>query len=203
MAGNSSKERSERVVTESSPIVRVFDSLDRAVMRVETAGMVLAALAIAAITFLVCLEVFLRSALGSSTLIASEMSGYLLAASVFLGLAWTLRNGGFIRVDILYLSFPPRFAALADLVICALATAAMSVLTYYLFWFVFRNEVTGVTSIYVTRTPLWIPQSVLPLGAGLLTISCFVAALRAALTVSGAIRLTMDANHAADVDSWL
>jgi TRAP-type C4-dicarboxylate transport system permease small subunit len=203
VAGTSSREPSEGVLAEASPIVRAFGILDLAVMRVETLGMILAAVSIAAITFLVCLEILLRSVFGSSTLIASEMSGYLLAASVFLGLAWTLRNGGFIRVDILYLTFPPRLAALADLVICALATAATAVLTYYLFWFVFRNEATWVTSIYVTRTPLWIPQSVLPLGSGLLTISCFVAALRAALTLSGAIRLSTDASHTAEVDSWL
>ena len=69
--------------------------------RLAQACGVLAALAIVAILVIVCAETVLRQ-FQASLLVTDEIAGYLNAAAIFLGLAWTLREGGFIRVEILY-----------------------------------------------------------------------------------------------------
>ena len=69
--------------------------------RIARACGVLAALAIVAILVIVCVETVLRQ-FQASLLVTDEIAGYLNAAAIFLGLAWTLREGGFIRVELLY-----------------------------------------------------------------------------------------------------
>ncbi|WP_170984351.1 TRAP transporter small permease subunit [Rhodoligotrophos defluvii] len=167
--------------------------------------MVLSALSIAAITIIVCTEVLLRSVFSVSTLIATEFPGYLLVANVFLGLAWTFRNGGFIRVELVYMNFGPRLAAFADFTMAAVGTAVLIIYTYYLCWFVLQSHATHVTSIYVTRTPLWIPQLVMPAGLVLLTLSMLMAAVRAAVRLfsTGKEAREQQGNAMPEVDSWL
>ena len=188
-----------------SKLVQSLERVDRLIGKVEDAAMVLSALSIAVITIIVCAEVLLRSLFGVSTLIATEFPGYLLVANVFLGLGWTFRNGGFIRVDLLYLNFGPRLTAFADFVMSAVGTAVLIIYTYYLYWFVLQSHATHVTSIYVTRTPLWIPQLVMPVGSALLTISVLMTMLRAAvrLVSADARREDQQKNSMPEVDSWL
>lgn len=161
-------------------LVRAAGTLDRALRRVEGAAMVLSALSIAAIAALVCAEVVARGMLGVSTLIATEAAGYLLAANVYLGLAWTFRNGGFIRVDLVQGQMRGRLLAGATLVMAALSAAVLAVYAYHLHLHVAMTFRSGATSVFVTRTPLWIPMTVMPLGAGLLTLGMVAHALRAA-----------------------
>ena len=59
------------------------------------------AIAVVAILVIVCIETVLRQ-FQASLLVTDEIAGYLNAAAIFLGLAWTLREGGFIRVELLY-----------------------------------------------------------------------------------------------------
>ena len=127
--------------------------------------MVISALSIVVITVIVCAEVFLRTAVGVSTLISAEYAGYLLAANVYLGLAWTFRNGGFIRVELIHSQFRGRAAALINLLITVIATATLLVYTWYIIGFVVQNYRSGATSIFITRTVLWVPQLVMPIGS--------------------------------------
>ena len=66
-------------------------------------------------TALIVLEMVSRSFFGTSWGWVYDLSGWLLAAYVFLGGAWTLQRGQFVRVDILFMRFSPRVKALVDL----------------------------------------------------------------------------------------
>lgn len=150
-------------------MVRVGAFLDRIARWVEKLAMIVAALAIAVTTVIVCTEVLLRSTLGISTLISAEYAGYLLAGTVYLGLAWTFRNGGFIRVELAHSILAGRAAAILNFLIAGIATATLIVYTYYIITFVIATEASGATSVFITRTPLWIPQTVMPIGCVLLS----------------------------------
>ena len=140
--------------------------------------MIVSALSIVAITLIVSLEVFLRAFAGISTLISAEFAGYLLAANVFLGMAWTFRNGGFIRVDIVHSLLQGRLAALVNLVIVLIATITFVTFTWYLYGFVWQSYCGGATSIFIYRTPLWIPQLVMPVGGSLMCWALFAHLIR-------------------------
>ena len=73
-------------------------ALSATMRRVCAAAMAVAGLAAVVMMLLVTVEVLGRSFLNVSTLIADEMGSYLLVSLTFLGLAPTLRDGGFIRI---------------------------------------------------------------------------------------------------------
>lgn len=184
---------------------RALDGIDRLLGIVCGCALVASALSIALITLLVCLEVFLRVTGLGSTLISTEMSGYLLVAIVFLGLAWTFRGGGFIRVELFYSALPPRLSAAADILVLTVGTVVVAVYSYYLCLFVLHSFNTGVSSIYISRTPLWIPQLAMPIGSCLLTAALLLATVRAAIVfVQGADAGTaIPKNRREEVDSTL
>ncbi|TMV08373.1 TRAP transporter small permease subunit [Arenibacterium halophilum] len=176
-----------------SAVIRLAAKVDRIARGIETGAMVVSALAIAVTTVIVCAEVVLRSFFGISTLISAEYAGYLLAATVYLGLAWTFRNGGFIRVELIHSLILGRAAAIVNFLIAGIATATLVVYSYHIFTFVLATEKSGATSIFITRTPLWIPMVVMPVGSILLTFAMFSTMLRAgfvAIWPDGPVRLS-------------
>ncbi|WP_417722578.1 TRAP transporter small permease subunit [Salipiger sp.] len=162
------------------PLARAALTAETVTRAIETGAMVLSALSVVAITLIVCTEVLLRTGFGISTLISAEFAGYLLAANVYLGLAWTFRDGGFIRVELLHGRLHGRGLAAVNLVLAAVACLVFAIYTRYLAGFVSQSYHAGTTSIFITRTPLWIPQLVMPVGAALMTWTFFTTTLRAA-----------------------
>jgi len=176
-------------------------SADRWLRHLENVAMVLSALSIVVITVIVCAEVVLRTTAGISTLVSAEYAGYLLAANVYLGLAWTFRNGGFIRVELVHGLFRGRAAALLNLLIAVIATATLLVYTWHIIGFVLQNYRSGATSIFITRTVLWVPQLVMPIGSVLLTCSMISALVRSAAALfSPDLAARQDAEQTED---WL
>lgn len=126
--------------------------------------------AVVAMTVLVTVEVLGRDLFDRSTLIADEMSGYLLVLLTFVGLAPTLRGGGFIRIDTYRarLRGAPRQALELGIHVLALGYAAL--LDWHLWRLALDAWRLGTTSIQVSRTPLWIPQGLMALGGLLLVV---------------------------------
>jgi TRAP-type C4-dicarboxylate transport system permease small subunit len=145
------------------------NALDRLVGRVAQACGVLAGLAIVAILVVVCVETVLRQ-FQASLLVTDEIAGYLNAAAIFLGLAWTLREGGFIRVEILYdrATGWPRQALRWLIVLTATAFTAV------LLWVCVRHVVYAydrdTRAVSILDTPEWIPQSVMVVGLAILLL---------------------------------
>lgn len=130
----------------------------------------LAASCVALLMVLISIEVLLRNLWGRSTMISDELSGYLYAAVVFLGLGLTLRDKGFIRVEAVYDRFrgPTLLAVRWFMVLTAiayvlvlLAEAIRQVLYLY------RGNVRAET---LSQTPLVLPQSLMVIGWSLLLL---------------------------------
>ncbi len=152
-----------------SPEPAPRDALDRWVGHLARVCGVLAALAVVAILAIVCIETVLRQ-FQSSLLVTDEIAGYLNAAVIFLGLAWTLREGGFIRVELLYDRVHGGLKqALRWLIV--LTAAIFAALTLWVCLrqviYAFDNDTRAVSII---DTPEWIPQSVMVLGLAVLLL---------------------------------
>ncbi|MDZ7761827.1 MAG: TRAP transporter small permease [Desulfovermiculus sp.] len=144
--------------------------LGRAVSRLSSAGAILSSAAFVFMVGLIVLEVILRSFFGKSTLIASEYSGYLLAAMIYLGLGFSFREGAHIRITFLQNRMPPLAYHWMD-IFCHLAAAFLCVLsTLFLFDTVLTSYERGLQAYTVAETPLYIPQAVVLLGLFLFSL---------------------------------
>lgn len=96
---------------------------------------------------------------------AIQLSGFLLAASIFLGLAYTMAKGDHVRVTLVLEMVSPRVRLWLEgwsLVVGLAVVIYFAVFSLQITWdsFAFGDKSDGLVSI-----PLWIPQSTMALGA--------------------------------------
>jgi TRAP-type C4-dicarboxylate transport system permease small subunit len=143
--------------------------LDRWVGRIARLCGVLSALAVVAILVIVCAETVLRQ-FQASLLVTDEIAGYLNAAAIFLGLAWTLREGGFIRVEVLY----DRAAGNLKRALRWLIVLTAAAFTAIILWVCIRQVIYAferdTRAVSVIDTPEWIPQTAMVLGLAVLLL---------------------------------
>lgn len=144
-------------------------ALDLVVGRIARACGVLAALAIVGILVIVCMEAVLRQ-FQASLLVTDEIAGYLNAAAIFLGLAWTLREGGFIRVEILYDRALGNVKQALRWLIVLTATGFAAIMLWVCTRHVIYAFERDTRAVSIMETPEWIPQSVMALGLAILLL---------------------------------
>jgi len=101
----------------------------------------------------------------------SELAAYLLVGATFLGLAYTFVHHAHIRVTLLLSRLPSRFRVWVEVWCLIVALAIALLLAYGLVELAreslhYRDVSSGFLSI-----PLWIPQTVLATGVGLLCLA--------------------------------
>lgn len=134
------------------------------------AGAVLAATCLLAIAVLILAQVAGRW-FDIVVPAAEEFAGFLMAATTFLALPWTLRSGGHIRVTLLIRHLPARFRHLQEIVVLLLAATLTAGLALAAMALVLESyEFNDVSAGYVA-VPLWIPQLPMALGLMLFTIA--------------------------------
>jgi TRAP-type mannitol/chloroaromatic compound transport system permease small subunit len=160
-------------------------ALQRAADAVSLLGAWLAGLCVVGLTLLVLTDILLAffsrflSFIPSGTGIGWEYSAYLMGAAFLLGSGMTLRVGLQLRVELVMSSGRAKLVRILEIISSALGTAVTVSLTIWLFKFTLRNYGYGDVS-QESFTPLWIPQVVLALGAGVLALQMvarFVTAL--------------------------
>ncbi|WP_104203451.1 TRAP transporter small permease [Billgrantia saliphila] len=109
--------------------------------------------------------------LGLSVTGLSEIAAYLLVGAAFLGLAYTFVHHAHIRVTLLISRLPSAARAWFE-VFCLLVALAISVLLGYGLVELAREsrDFDDVSSGFLS-IPLWIPQTVLATGVGLLCLA--------------------------------
>lgn len=122
------------------------------------------------LTAMVTGGVVARRVFHAPLLFVEEVSGYLVLAIVFLGLAYTLKDGGHIRVDVVLgrLSGPARRAVQAACLVAALAWAGFVVAGTWRLLEEYYSQ--GVLSFAYLQTPLWVPATAMVAGAVLLVL---------------------------------
>ena len=119
---------------------------------------------------LILVEIFVRALTGSSTFITEEYSGYLLSWFAFLGMAYTLKSDGHIRVNILLSKLGTTKKTLLEVFACLVGCAGFLFLTVYLAALFYDSLAMGVKSMHVSQTPLFIPQCIPVLGSAIMVL---------------------------------
>lgn len=102
---------------------------------------------------------------------STEIAGFFLAASSFLGLAYTLRRGGHIRVNMLLTVSNPRRRWLLEIWCCASAALIVGFLAWHVILFTIESYEFGDLSPGLAAIPFWIPQSGMAIGLVIMTIA--------------------------------
>lgn len=134
------------------------------------------------IVLLISVEIFLRTLLRTSTLVADEYSGYLMVAVVFFGLAWTLGSDGHIRIGLLTSRLPDRWQKGFDLLVHLFALAFCLYFLWHTGLMVKDTRALDMRADSIAETPLWIPQLAMLAGLILLTLQIFAEILRRLLS---------------------
>ena len=149
----------------------------------------LAAVSLVAILLLIVVQMVARWT-GEVFPGAASYAGYAKAAASFLAFANALNRGAHIRVSILLNALPKGPKRLLEIWCFGLAAAIAWYFTYYAYWFVYWSWKFNEISQSQDATALWIPQSVMVIGGGILAIALTDNLLQ--LIVKGEHRLTRD-----------
>lgn len=158
-----------------------MDLLIRWVERLTGSVGVLASLAIVPLVGATCYEVFARYVMGSPTVWAYEV-GYILTGTHFLlGMAYTLKHGAHIRIDIFSGHFSPRTRALIDLAAFVVVLPLMIWLTIMLYQHLMtgylRHERSGQSAM---NLPVWPFRLVYLVAFALLALQLLVESIKCA-----------------------
>lgn len=124
------------------------------------------------------------SRLGVSITGVSEMASYLLVGATFLGLAYTFVHHAHIRVTLLISRLPSAIRVWFEVFGLLIAVVISLLLTFGLVGLARESLQYNDVSSGFLSIPLWIPQSVLVVGVGLLALALMEAlwiALRIAI----------------------
>ena len=161
--------------------------MQRIIMAIERLSDVLAklsALVLGLMTLLILVEIFLWNIFTKTTLIADEYSAYGLAALIFLGAGYTLKEKGHIRITLVLGRLPQRLALVVELLAGSTATIFVGYITWQLMRMTLSAWRYGSTSGTLTGTPLWVPQSLIVVGAAVFTLQMAVETVKAMPFVS-------------------
>jgi TRAP-type C4-dicarboxylate transport system permease small subunit len=117
------------------------------------------------------------------TIDSTETAGFCLAASTFLGLAYTLKRGGHIRVNLVIRNIHGLPRRIVELWCTGFTAVGMAYFTYWAFDFVWFSYTADLISPGLMAIPFWIPRGGMALGLLLFTIALvdeFVAIWRGA-----------------------
>ncbi|NNK16550.1 MAG: TRAP transporter small permease subunit [Sulfitobacter sp.] len=131
---------------------------------------VLAALCLISILLLIVVQMIARWT-GEVFPGAPNYAGYAMAAASFLAFANALNRGAHIRVSILLNAVTAGPKRLLEIWCFGLAAAIAWYFTYYAYWFVYWSWKFKEVSQGQDAIHLWIPQSVMVLGGGLLALA--------------------------------
>lgn len=116
------------------------------------------------IIMLIILTQILGRMLGFIIPSAEDISGYLLAASIFFGLAYTFKEGGHIRVTILIRKLSPKARYIQELLVLIFGLGLALFIAWYSWFMVWESHAfEEVTQGYIPM-PLWVVQ--IPVGLG-------------------------------------
>jgi TRAP-type mannitol/chloroaromatic compound transport system permease small subunit len=122
------------------------------------------------LAFYTAVDVFGRRYLGVFSGVTDEIGGYALALGASWALAYTLKAGGHVRVDVLF----PHLSNSVRKVLDAAAMAVMAVfaatVSTFLWKLVASSYAIDATGHSIIQTPQWIPQAMMATGYSMLTL---------------------------------
>ena len=109
---------------------------------------------------------------------AVEMATYAMIAAVFFGLPYTFATRGHIRVTLIASRFHGRQRLALESVSRLIVLIWMGYVTYWSYALAARSFAKGAMTSGLVAVPLWVPQSFIPLGTGLMCVTIVVSMVR-------------------------
>jgi C4-dicarboxylate transporter, DctQ subunit len=119
-----------------------------------------------------CYEVVARYFLNRPTRWSLEYLENMMVFVTFLGLAWVLKKGGHVTMDLVLKQFPLRVQVVIHLFNFLLCAAASFLVMWYGGKVVWRQFVEGQRFATVLEMPMWPLFAPLPIGFFLLCVEC-------------------------------
>ena len=135
-------------------------------------GMLVAVLILLVMTGLILTEVVMRTFFAASTHMADELVGYGIGAMSFLALGQSLEKGTLIRMNLLLasLSSKGRVRWFLEIVCICFGIFSCGMACWFFTRNVLRNYERGYVSETVAQVPLWLPESFVSIGLGILLL---------------------------------
>jgi TRAP-type C4-dicarboxylate transport system permease small subunit len=129
-------------------------------------------------------EILTRKLLGRTLYITDEYSGYLMALMTLIGLAYTLRERGHIRMMFLVHVLKGRAKTIFNMICLAVGFIFCMAFTWFVWDFFWDSVVNKSQSMQLSETYLAIPQAFLPLGGILLALQFLAEFLKGVAVLS-------------------
>ena len=101
----------------------------------------------------------------------NDVVAWLCAAAAFLGMAYSFRNGDFVRVTLVLEAVSPKARQMLEVISLLVAAVAIAYLGYWAARFTYEswefNEIAG----NMVAIPIWIPQISFVVGSALLVLA--------------------------------
>lgn len=134
-------------------------------------GAFFSSIAFILLTGIILTEIFSRAIFNHSTMIADEYSGYFYLAYVFLGLGYTFKENGHIRITIVYSKMPKKIRKIMDFVAGLIALAVVGFIFYRSILLCWESYSYDMVSETVSETPLYLTQIPMVIGLFIFLLS--------------------------------
>jgi TRAP-type C4-dicarboxylate transport system permease small subunit len=125
-------------------------------------------------SFYITLDVLGRKFVGLSSAVTDEMGGYALAFGGMGALAYTLRTGGHVRIDVLLPRLPRRLRLTLSYTAMAIMAFFAGIVALYAWWLTADSFTADARAMSFLRTPLFIPQGLMAVGFSVLGLEALV-----------------------------
>ncbi len=122
---------------------------------------------------IVLIEIFLRSFLSRTLYITGEYTAYIVVGITFIGMAYTLKEGGHIRMTFLHSVLKGKKVIFLDILTSLIGLIFFVVVTKITFDFAMGSYLIGSRSMQISRTLLYIPQSFIVIGSSVMVLQFF------------------------------
>jgi TRAP-type C4-dicarboxylate transport system permease small subunit len=146
--------------------------LTRSLDAVYRATGALAGVFLVAICVIVMAQIVARQ-MGAIIPSADQFAGFCLAATSFLGLAYSFRSGSHIRVTLFVQALGTTGSRVMLVFALAVAAVVSGLLAYHTIAMVIQNATRGEVTSGLVPVPLWLPQMGMAIGISLFAIAIF------------------------------
>lgn len=151
--------------------------VDKLIKHLTDFGLYASMVTIVIMMLMVTAETIMRTFFRVSMMVADEFAGYMLVWFVFWGIGYCLRTGSLLRVAVIYSRLSDLQQRALQVVFDIFSLAVSVILCYQLGRLWVHTWQMKVISVTQAEIPVWIPQTVMPIGM-LILIAALLVALR-------------------------
>jgi TRAP-type C4-dicarboxylate transport system permease small subunit len=143
---------------------KFFGLLDKVSSGTNKVFIFIAAVMMAGLMIIVCVDLTLRYVFNSPLIWGTEVTEILLLYITFLGAAQVFRENSHVVIDIFLVFGSPRRRRILGLISCTIVGVVAGILVYYGFSASYNHYVRGVFNPTIIETPIALIIVIIPIG---------------------------------------